>query len=230
MLHGSRLIDKAIDALDGHIGSVEDLYFDDQTWQMRYLVVDTGKWLPGRKVLVAPGAIVKPWHEEGAIPVSLTKEQIKSSPALDSAKPISRLAEELLHRHYGWTPYWDVMAVPVPPTPPPSLVATSDEDRREAEAKAESLSETRLRSANELGGYHVHAKDGEVGHVEDLLLDDDCSRIVFVVVEVKGWLFGGKKVLAGPSLVSKVDWASSTIQLDTTRQALKSAQEYDPAA
>ena len=97
----------------------------------------------------------------------------------------------------------------------------------EAGKTAESLVDVRLRSANDLGGYHVKAGDGEVGHVEDLLLDDDLYRILFLVLEVNGWLFG-KKVLTGPSLISRVDWATSTVHVDANRQALKNAQEYNP--
>jgi len=229
MNNASRLIGKTINALDGEIGSVHDLYFDDQTWSVRYLIVDTGKWLPGRKVLLATEAVVKPWHHQAAIAVKLTTEQIRSSPDIDTAVPLSRVAEELLHRHYQWTPYWDSTIVPIPPLPPPPPALTVEEDRREAGNAAESLVDLRLRSANELGRYHVKARDGEVGHVEDLLLDDDISRILFLVVEVKGWLFG-KKVLAGPSLISRVDWATSTVHVNGNSQALKSAQEYNPAA
>src|SRR6185436_2017837 len=158
-----RLIGKTIDAVNGEIGSVHDLYFDDQTWSVRYLVVDTGKWLPGRKVLVAPEAIVKPWHHQPAIAVKLTTEQIRSSPDIDTAMPVSRVAEELLHRHYHWTPYWDSTMVPIPPMPSPPPALTAEEDRQEAGKTAESLVDLRLRSANELAGYHVMAGDGEVG-------------------------------------------------------------------
>ena len=229
MNNASLLIGKTIDALDGEMGSVHDLYFDDRTWGVRYLVVDTGKWLPGRRVLVTPEAIVKPWHHQPAIAVKLTTEQIRSSPDIDTAMPISRVAEELLHRHYQWTPYWDTAILPIPPIPPPPPALTVEEDRQEAAKTAESLVEVRLRSANELGGYHVKAGDGEVGHVQDLLLDDDLGRVLFLIVEVKGWLFG-KKVLVGPSLISGVDWATSTVHVNANRQALKSAQEYNPAA
>jgi uncharacterized protein YrrD len=229
MNNASLLIGKPIDALDGRIGSVHDLYFDDQTWSVRYLVVDTGKWLPGRKVLVAPEAIVKPWHHQPAIAVKLTTEQIRSSPEIDTAMPVSRVAEELLYRHYQWTPYWDSTIVPSPPMPAPPPALSVEEDRQEAQETAESLVHVRLRSAKELSGYHVKAGDGEVGDVEDLLLDDDLSRVLFLVVEVKGWLFG-KKVLVGPSLISRVDWASFTVDVDANRQALKNAQEYNPAA
>lgn len=228
MNNASLLIGKTIDALDGEIGAVHDLYFDDQTWSVRYLVVDTGKRLSGRKVLVAPEAIVTPWHHQAAIAVKLTTEQIRSSPNIDTAMPVSRLDEELLHRHYQWIPYGDSTIVPTPTMPPPPAL-TVEEVRPEAGKTAEPLVDVRLRSANELGGYHVKAKDGEVGNVDDLLLDDDISRILFLVVEVKEWLFG-KKVLAGPSLISRVDWATSTVHVSANRQALKSAQEYSPAA
>jgi uncharacterized protein YrrD len=231
MNNASLLIGKKIGALDGEIGSVDDLYFDDQTWTVRYLIVDTGKWLPGRKVLLVPEAIVKPWHHQPSIAVKLTQEQIRSGPDIDTAMPVSRKAEELLHRHYQWNPYWDATMVTIPPSPmpPPTPAPTLDQDRREAGEPAESSVEPTLRSANELAGYQVEAGDGEVGVVEDLLLDDDLSRILFLVIEVKGWLFG-KKVLAGPSLISRVDWATATVHVEANRQALKNAQEYNPAA
>src|SRR4051812_48379142 len=186
MNNASKVIGKTIVALDADIGSVHDLYFDDQTLSVRYLIVDTGNWLPGRKVLVAPEAIVKPWHHQVAIAVKLTTEQIRSSPEVDTTMPVSRVAEELLHRHYEWTPYWASTMVPLPPMPPPPAL-TVEEDRQEAGKKAESGVDLRLRSVNELGGYRVEASDGMVGHVEDLLLDDDLSRILFLAVEVKGW-------------------------------------------
>jgi uncharacterized protein YrrD len=228
MNNASRLIGKTIDALDGEIGHVDDLYFDDQAWSVRYLLVGTGKWLSGRKVLVAPESIVKPWHDQPAIAVNLTTEQIRSSPQVDSAIPVSRSAEELLHEHYQWIPYWDPRIVAIPPMPPSPPALAVEEVRAEG-GTTESGVDVRLRSASELGGYHVRARDGEVGTVEDLLVDDDVSHILFLVVEVKGWLFG-KKVLAGRSLISRVDWPTSTVHVSANRQALKGAQEYNPAA
>src|SRR4029453_18069826 len=144
MNNASLLIGKTIDALDGEIGSVHDLYFDDQTWSIRYLVVDTGKWLPGRRVLLAPEALVKPWHHQPAIAIKLTREQIRSSPDIHTAMPVSRMAEELLHRHYQWTPYWNSTIAPIPsmPLPPPALEV--EEDRKEAGEAAGSLVDVRL--------------------------------------------------------------------------------------
>src|SRR5262252_4789467 len=117
----------------------------------------------------------------------------------------------------------------VPPPPPPPLVGTSVESRREAEEEAEESTDRPVRSAKEVLGYRVEATDGKVGHVEDFLIDDDFRRILFLAIRVDGLVFG-KEVLASPRLVSRVDWASSRVYVDTPRQAIKSGQEYKPAA
>jgi hypothetical protein len=221
--NATRILGKPIDAEDGPIGSVHDLYFDEQTWNVRYLVADTGKWLPGRKVLVIPDAIETPWHHEDVLPVNLTRDQIQSSPEIDTDQPVSRVAEESLYRHYSWTPYWgDLTTVPVPQPPAPPVIADPGQG-------AAPLADPTLRSAKEVVGYHVEATDGDIGAVEDVLLDDDFRRVLFLAVHVKG-LFSGKTVLAPPSFVARVDWETSRVYLEVTRQAIKSGQEYKPAA
>jgi len=228
MISAKGLFGRAIDAHDGHIGSLHDLYFDDQGWTIRYLVIDTAKWLPGRKVLISPEATLQPWHGEGALPVKLTKDQIKSSPDIDTAQPISRKAERLLYTHYGWIPYWAAPGVPAPPPLPPAGAASAEE-RREAAEEAESASEPRLRSIREVLGYHLLATDGEIGHIEDLVLDDNTSRILFVIVNLGEWL-SRKRVLLSPRLISKIDWASSKVVTEASRQAVKTSPEYERPA
>ena len=83
----------AIRATDGVIGTVVDFYFDDQDWGIRYLVVDTGNWLSGRKVLISPLALGLPDWMIRELPVSLTKSQVKRSPDIDTKKPVSRQHE-----------------------------------------------------------------------------------------------------------------------------------------
>jgi hypothetical protein len=72
------LQDYAIRATDGTIGQVKDFYFDDETWVIRYLVVDTGSWLSSRKVLISPIAISLPNWAEKLLLVSITKDQVKN--------------------------------------------------------------------------------------------------------------------------------------------------------
>jgi hypothetical protein len=194
---------------------------------VRYLVIDTSKWLPGRKVLVPPEAIVTPWHHQPAVAVELTTERIRSSPDIDTVLPVSRLRKELLHRHLQWTPYWDPTIVPIPPMPPPDPALAVEEDRQAAGRRGVS-GRRYAPKCKRAGWLSRQGEDGEVGHVKDLLLDDDLRRILFLVGEVKGSL-SGKKMLVGPSVITRVDWATSTVHVNANRQGLKNAQEYNPA-
>jgi hypothetical protein len=188
-------------------------------------VIDTGKWLPGRKVLIVPAAISQPWHGEKTLAVNLTKEQIRSSPDIDTAEPISRKAEQLLYSHYDWVPYWIAPEM----TPSPPTIASSVEERREAIKEAESAGEPNLRSIGEVLGYDLQAKDGKVGHIEDFLLDDKASNILYLVVNLEKWL-PRKKVLIPPLTISELDWAESRAVVDMSRRAVESSSEYTPAA
>jgi uncharacterized protein YrrD len=72
----------SIAATDGDIGSVQDLYFDDRSWTVRYLIVDTGTWLPGRRVLISPIS-VRASSDPSSVAVALTKDQVKDSPSVE---------------------------------------------------------------------------------------------------------------------------------------------------
>jgi hypothetical protein len=91
----------AIGATDGPIGKIKDVYFDDEAWVVRYVVVDTSKWLGGRHVLISPYSIGQPDWTGETLPVTVTKEQVKNSPSIDSDKPISRQFEKGYFGYYG---------------------------------------------------------------------------------------------------------------------------------
>src|SRR5215470_11511365 len=96
----------SISATDGEIGQVEDFYFDDEKWVIRYLVVDTGKWLPGRKVLISLIALGSADRDGQKITVTLNKRQIENSPSIDVDKPVSRQYETSYYDYYGYPYYW----------------------------------------------------------------------------------------------------------------------------
>jgi uncharacterized protein YrrD len=105
------LIGNPMEATDGEIGKVEEFYFDDQAWIIVYLIVKTGSWLSGRKVLISPVALVRELDRTGTFPINLTKQQIKDSPDIDTDLPVSRQKEMALHQYYPWqtkTPVGDL--------------------------------------------------------------------------------------------------------------------------
>jgi sporulation protein YlmC with PRC-barrel domain len=215
-------------ARDGAIGSVDDVYFDDERWAVRYLVVDTGKWLPGRKVLISPASVEPLQSRADAIRVALTREQIENAPGIDEKAPISRSLEAAHARYYGypyyWTgPYlWGVTAMPLAPDWTQTAQATPTE-RAEKYAKAEQAAEeSHLRSSREIVGYKIRAVDGDIGHVEDFVVDDESWVISDMVVDTRNWL-PGKKVLVPPTAISDIDWHTREVEIRLTRAELKQA-------
>ena len=180
----------AIRAPDGEIGTVEQFYFDDETWAIRYLVVNTGGWLPGRLVLVSPIALRQAEWQSKRLDVALTKKQIEDSPPIDTHKPVSRQHEAAYMGYFGYPYYWIGPFLWGLASYPAGLVA-----QREAvtEAKAAQAREgkepadSHLRSTNEVTGYHIEAADGEIGHVADFIVDDETWAIRYLEVDMRNW-------------------------------------------
>lgn len=221
----------AIRATDGVIGTVADLYFDDQDWAVRYLVVDTGGWLSGRTVLISPIAIGPPDWTTQVIQVFLTKAQVERGPDIDTRKPVSRQHEAEYFGYYGYTYYWGGAGVWGMGAYPGSLTT---EGRIEEELKAHGTpaprtpDDSHLRRSNAVIGHHVEATDGGIGHVKDLLVDDRTWAIRYMVVDTSNW-WGGQHVLVAPQCIKDVSWPEATVSVDLTRQTVKDAPPYDSA-
>ncbi len=223
----NNLIGNNLDATDGEIGKVEDFYFDDQSWTIRYLVVKTGNWLSGRKVLIAPDALLKHSWESGIFPVNLTREQVRNSPDIDTQKPVSRQHEEQLANYYPWQPYWGTAFVPghvwgiIPPTPVinPGML-------REPEMVKKNTGDLHLRSCHQIKGYHIHATDGDIGHVNDYILDDQTWQISYLLVDTHNWI-GGKKVLIAVRHIKEVQWENTKVIVDLSVEDIKNSSGID---
>lgn len=215
-------------AEDGRIGHVHDFYFDDATWMIRYVVVDTGDWLPGRKVLISPLAAGSPDWKARAFPVRITRDLVERSPSIALDKPVSRQQEERLHEHFGWQPYWTHHSLAAPHAE--GIVAESTIEARADEARtggASARHDPHLRSLKEVAGYHIEADDGEIGHVEDTLANDEIWGIKYLVVDTRNWL-PGRKVLISPLWITGFQWTDRKVGLDLTRDEVRSSPEWNP--
>ena len=220
-LHGFKL-----GAIDGEIGKINDFYFDDETWTIRYLIVDTGNWLSDREVLISPEALLsKVWDAE-VLPVDLTKEKIKNSPDIDTEKPVSRQEELKLYQYYPWTEYWGggmgtsgmMMSNRVP-------FGQAMHDHK-ASSETVKKGDRHLRSTEKIKGYSVNALDGEAGSVIDFIIDDSAWNIKFLVVESGNW-FSHKKLLLSPGWIKEIDWLNSSIVVKATINDIRNSPEYD---
>lgn len=173
----SEIRGSAVEAADGSIGSVEDLLFSEDNWIIRWAVIDTGNWLPGRQVLLPPARLTLPNEKSGTLTVPLTKKAVEDAPEIDRDPPVSRQQEMRIYSHYGWSPY-------------------------------------------------IHARDGDIGHVEDFLIATPGWVIRYLIVDTKNW-WPGKHVLVAPEWAAGISWSEQTVTLDMTREIIEQAPEYD---
>jgi hypothetical protein len=216
----------AVRATDGLLGTIEQLYFDDETWTIRYLTVNTGGWLEGRRVLISPFSIKLVNWAARRVDVALTREQVEKSPDIDTHQPVSRQHESDLLRSFGYPSYWtgpyawgpSYYPIAVPLIPPESAQEIA---RR---AKEESR-ESHLRSTGGVSGYDLQALDGEIGHINGFVLDDETWSIRYLEVATRNW-WPGKKVLFSPAWIQRVSWLSSKVYVALSRTSIQSAPEY----
>jgi len=223
-----------IGATDGDIGTVTECYFDDVSYTVRYVVVDTGGWLAERKVLLSPIAVrAMDWTHQ-RITAALTTAQVEQSPNIDTAKPVSRQHETAYHGYYGYAPYWAGAylwgAYPYPALGAGPALSAADlaRERRWNWAAKERDDDPHLRSSRVVTGYHIQATDGDIGHVEDFLLDDQSWTIRYLIVDTTNW-WAGKKVLVSPAWIERVNWAESKVHVTVTRAQIETSPEYEPA-
>jgi hypothetical protein len=234
----------AIGATDGLIGHVKDFYFDDEMWVIRYLIVETGEWLSHRQVLISPFCINQPNWSAKILPAVITRDQVMGSPSIDTDKPVSRQHEIAYLGYYGYPHYWGGGGLWGAGLYPGSIVPGSEyggssseylaaraQNARtglEAEVERHAHDDPHLRSGNAISRYHVQATDGDIGHVQGLLIDERTWSIRYLIVNTSNWWLG-HEVLIAPEWIEDMDWATSTVTVHLTRQAIKDSPPYHSA-
>lgn len=234
----SELEDYTIRATDGTIGVVKDVFFDDLTWVIRYLVVDTGTWLSRRKVLISPIAIGPANWNDRELPVAMSKARVNDSPDIDTEQPVSRQHEMQYLGHYGYPYYWggsglwgnaayphmlmtgDLAFSPIEASPEVEIAYAR------AEALKHQSDDMHLRSCKAVLGYHIHAIDGDIGHVKGMLIDEETWAVRYLIVDTSNWWLG-HQVLIAPQWIKGISWSDATVSLNLSRQELQGAPAYD---
>ncbi|NPD70298.1 PRC-barrel domain-containing protein (plasmid) [Lichenicola cladoniae] len=235
-----------IQAKDGSLGTVSDFLFDDSTWKVLWMVVDTGRWLSGRKVLIHPSAVISAEYGERELKVALTKAQVKDSPDVGTDRPVSRQMQNDLYGYYGSDPLWGGsmfgaglyggsmngfagggMGAIASPLSAPAYFGTAAVQEAERGETNHHEGDPHLRSIAEVTGYHVHSTDGDIGHIQDLLIDNASWGIRYLIVDTSNW-WVGQHVLISPYAVQGVDWSERHVRLDLTRAKVKSSPSWNP--
>ena len=214
---------------DGEIGAVRRFFFEDEHWVVRHIVVDVGSWFSRHRVLISPAAVERIDDEQRRLVVGLTRERVRTSPDIDTDKPVSRQHETALNSHYGYTPYWGgagpwaggyhpyaLLAPSAVPTPaPPDAPAGGGSG------------DPRLRSTKELSGYRLRAGDVAAGRVDDFIVDDESWAVRYLTIDT-GTKPGGRRVLMPASWVREIDWSRQQVSVDGSAERVRNRPEYRP--
>ncbi len=202
--------------------SVVDLLFEEADLVVRYLVVDTGTWLPGRKVLVSPEAVIAIDDAEQVLHTNLAARVVEEAPTIDADVPVSLEHRRALARHYGWSAYTSFHPIlggygwmRAGDVPPPD--AGGIDERRVPP----------LRSADEVIGYDVHGTDEGIGTVDDLLVDAATWALRYVVVDTRKWLPFSRKVLVPVAHLRAIAFLDRSVSFDLTRDRIEACPEFD---
>lgn len=209
-------------ATDGVIGKVRDVYFDDRYWVIRYAVVELTPEFKGKVVLLAPVVLKTPRWAGSVLPVSLTSEQVRKSPEIDTDKPVSRQQGTELSEYFGWP---TVMGPGSPPLDervdmPERLVGMA------AAFPERAKGDPHLRSANEVTSYRLQATDGEAGKVKDILISDAKWVIRYLLADAGQWIFP-KPVLISPEWVDRISWDEKKVHLDLDRKGVQESPPHE---
>lgn len=233
MLHSIKdLYAYKVQTTDHQTSAVYDLYFDPTTWEIGYLVADTGSWLPGRKVIVSLETLDQPIWEKQLLPVNLTQEQLRSSPDIDTSQPFSQSHEQTLRTHYNLPPISRLggglfneqsfgMSLD-------SIAQVVEAEIAETETARRQANRPYLQSTRNLIGYTIQAQDGEIGHVEDFIVDDQAWVLRYMVVDTGNWL-PGRKVLISTDWIDDITWRDSKVYVGLVQERIKNSPEYDPS-
>lgn len=234
MLHSAKeLQGLTIQGKDGEIGKVDDLYFSDDAWTVRHVVVSPSN--ANRRVLVSPVVVSHKDKEWDRIDVSLTREQVMNSPDIDTISPVAHSPDQE-HKDLN-APTLDVDGGQVvnaqmprrnggtqPAMPPP--IDTAPDEQVPLGKVQSGAANSGQHSAREFIGFRIQARDGEIGHIDDLLIDDQTWRINYLIIDTSNLWFG-KKVILPPNWVRQLKWEEQQAVVDLKRDTIKNSPKFD---
>ena len=226
--NASALNSYPVKATDGQLGTVSGLMYHESDWAIRWLVVETGDWLSGRRALLPVAALGQPDLESHHLPTRLTVRQVEECPDVGASEPLSQESEALLCEHYDLPNGRDHFRLGDHDGKPSEVIVPDQPQGFTTAAPAErdgSRGDPHVRSISEITGDSIEATDGDIGHAEDFLIDTALWQVRYLIVHTSSW-WPGEKLLVSPLSIDWIERARSIIHLDVTRQKVKDSPPY----
>lgn len=200
---------------EGRYGKVHEFYFDKNNWSIRYLVADLGSWLQNKFVLIDSAYFGIPEKALKLFAVKLTKEQIDHSPDVHILGPALR-ADYDLTSYFTWPNYFDY---------PQQVLYTSSTEQETRQKERPKNPVEDLISSKETETFRIHASDGFIGHIDDLLAEEGTWEVKELIVNTRNLFVGGKKVIVQVKDVEHVDMEERCLYVNMNMDSLKHCPE-----
>lgn len=224
----SSLLAYNINATDGEMGKIKDLYMDEN-WNVRYVIVDTRKWLPERKVLLPPSAFSGIHEEDETVDVEYDKSTVKDSPTVPENTDLTRDKENQLINYFGW--YRDDVLISAEQRPLGLFRGQEEAERHrysdelmEEEDRLLEHRDNNLRSHQELIGARVHAKDGKIGKIIDFIRDDTWNIKYIVLTSTDLQVQDHYRYPV--EQITSIDWYEGDVYLDETMKSFENKRDF----
>lgn len=223
-----QLTSSHINAIDGELGKVKDVYFDDRHWTIRFLVVDVHPWLAlSQKVMLSPIALLNFNVKDAEVKVSMSKEMIENCPKVEDYATVSREFEKKYFDYFGYGYYWTGPSMWGDYTYPSALF-NRELLPHSAIQETEMDKINQLRSAYEIQNYDVEEIDGSKGRVQDCIWNTHDWSLKYLVIDARNWLPDGKKVLISPRQIESMNWENKVVKCRLSIEQIDDCPEYDP--
>jgi hypothetical protein len=224
LLKTAKLTEYRIELSSEIRGSIFEMYFDDLFWNIQYLLMTSENMEKDKIAIISHLALGKPDDKSKTIPIvgkqgrNEGKEKstvLKTKEEAESIDPIQiiELPEEystIISRNKKATK---------------DLIITILKDKNAIYLP----STNHLRSHNEVLGYNIQAKDGDlIGHVDNFILEGNTWKLRYLIVDTRNWLTGGKKILLSPAWIEKINWSSNLVAIDLSKSSIIESPSYDP--
>lgn len=213
-----------VNAHDGMIGNIDNLYICIGTWEVCYAVVDAAAMKERRYILLAPAAFMNPGR--ATLPVNLSISRIAASPAVDVNTPVTGRRIEEIFKYYEWPQYWVQQPSDGIVTPPPLSIKRNSE-KADRMLNGESGFGVNVRSYKWIIGQPLKGSDTVIGTIDDMIVNTVTWYIQYLVVTLRKD-FPGKKVMMATDWMNGTTCGRSEIACLLSMLEVRNAPEFNP--
>jgi hypothetical protein len=205
-------------------GAIFEMFFDDLFWNIQYLLLTSEDLEKDKIAIISHLALGSPDDKSKTIPIDSKQgsREVKEKSTVLKAKKAAESIDPI-----------QIIELPEKFSTTNSINKKETKDHIITILKNENANylptANHLRGHNEVLGYNIKAKDGDlIGHVDNFILECDTWKLRYLIVDTRNWLAEGKKILLSPAWIEKINWSGNLVAVDLNKDSIIKSPTYDP--